>query len=179
MRGLLFVISFYICTDQLWSFYGQTCARAYSVEEVIQQSQYLNGKSICVVGLIRVGVSGGGSQKLAFEIESKKTLASANLKKARIGIVDGAETKGTLLNQYKPASFELLDVDASLKTARPDAEYILEVEIKGVLVINKQMQKRITQQWPRDYPIKAPSLKPNRFELILLEVLSAHLFDKK
>jgi hypothetical protein len=162
----------------MWSFYGQPCATVYSVEEVIQKSRFLDGKSICIVGLIRVRVSREGSQKLAFEIESKKPLVLANRGKARIGIVDVAETEGIFLNQYKPNSFELLDVAASLKNARPDAEYVLEVEIKGAIVLNKKIQKRIVEQWPSDYPIKAPAFKPNRFELILLEVLSAHLTDK-
>jgi hypothetical protein len=176
MREFFFAI--YICafTNQLWSFDAQPCPKVYSVEEVIQSSRLLNGKTICVAGLIRSRI-GWGIGTFAWGVESRKASSAAKKGRRRIGIVDGAEAKGVPRNQYKPASFELLEVDASPKNVGPDGEYVHEVEVRGVFVLDKQIVKGLMKNWPRDYPFEPPSFEANRFEFLLLEVLSAHLLS--
>lgn len=71
-----------------------------------------------------------------------------------------------------------MDVDVSQLAVASGSEYLIEVKLRGLLVLNKQAHKSIAEKLPNNYPIEAIDLKPNRVELILLEVLGAHLVEK-
>jgi hypothetical protein len=127
---------------------------------------------------MRLTQSQDGSVSINHEIESRPRpdLPPAGI--ARIGFLDWGRLDGAFGRQYKPESFDLIEASSTSSSGGSVSGNIIEVQLRGVLVVDKQIQKGIAELLPNDYPIKASDLRPNRYEFLVLEVLRARLLEK-
>jgi hypothetical protein len=145
---------------------SQECKEILSVDAAVRRARDLDGKVICLQGVLRPIPTRDKTSATIHEIVSDGS-AGVGSRKTVIGVVEGSGAPGIDAGQYRPESFKLLD------QAEKDISAPVVVVLRGALMNEKDLFKKLSARLPRD-----PMYDPLRdlaysVEFVLLEVISA------
>jgi hypothetical protein len=149
---------------------AQNCKEVLAVDAAIKNSRSLNGKVICVRGILRPISDSKGTGVMVHElISAERASAGQNA----IGVMDWSVESGIDAQLYKPGSFRRLDeLLEGIGGIRPSPR--IEVVFRGAIMNEKGLFKGLSSRLPRDTlydPLRGLSYS---VEFVLLEVISAN-----
>lgn len=144
---------------------AQDCKDVLTVDHVIRYARSLNGKIVCIKGVLRPIRDSTKTSVFIHELTSKAG-ADARSRKEVIGVMEGSGDAPVGADQYKPQSFKLLDL---LSENVPPA---LDVVLRGAIMHEKGLFRKLSARLPSDSlydPFRSLSYS---VEFVLLEVVS-------
>lgn len=149
---------------------AEPCKEVRSVAGAIRAARKLDGKIICLKGVIPPRLTLNKTASIAVEL--RPLSFSKGSRRQAIGIIEWGEESSIDRTSYKPESFKLLDAATRDNggLAKP-----LTVVLRGQLAYEKHYYKNLSPRLPAGElydPIRGLAY---RVEFVVLEILSADL----
>jgi hypothetical protein len=144
---------------------AKPCKGVLSVEIAIRNAPKLDGKSVCLAGIVRPIE---GTTFLIHEITSPARSGAA-AKSPAIGIVDWSPETGTEESDYRPESFRMLE---AYFVGQQNSGRSLRVVFRGMLMYKRDLFRRLDERLPPDLLYDSVRGLSYSVEFVLLEVLS-------
>ena len=144
------------------------CKSALGVRDAVRNAQTLDGKPVCLHGMI-VMTRGSTLVQELLPLPMKGRQVAKN----RIGLVDWSPETGISEGQYRPESFDLLL--AKEPGAPTEAGSRLSVTVRGVLMYKKNLRARVASVRPNSPEVRLMREARFEVELVLLEVVKSNV----
>ncbi len=157
---------------------SETCGDPLSVRTALRRARVLDGKIICIKGLVYPVAAPKSAGRALFvnELFPTGVRVSMREKGLAIGLVEGSADAGPGHTQYVSDSFKKIDAQWE-ENAR--TQPVIAVVLRGVIMRDKGLAKKVAAQLPSDDPYYNPlRMASHRVELVILEVVSAKKADR-
>jgi hypothetical protein len=148
---------------------AEDCRRVMTVDGAISNARRLNGKIVCVRGVVEPSVYSWRTAALVFKMHNGRD-ADGWRKRREIGVIDWAPETGVDAALYKPDSFKLFDrIPNSPESGKP-----LAVVFRGAIMCRKGFLRQLAARLPTGElydPVRGLSFP---VELVVVEVVSAN-----